>query len=476
MEETATTPIDVVFPLGKGSVWENAELRYALRALEANFLDLGQVWVVGHKPEWLTGAIWLDVPDKHRHSKDANLIDKLLACCHDRQHALSPRFVRSSDDELIILPSRAADLRPYHARDLKERLPTPEFWEGGWKQRLRATARYLKRQGFPTLHFDTHLPKLYDRELFQRIMASSPYAADDGFCIDTLYCNQAGYVDPPLQKGFKATFEKATAEFSLEEVRARIAGKRFLGYNDAGLSAALKTVLQEMFPQPSRFEADGATFVPRIVAAEIARMPTVVSVVGPPRSGTSCIAGLLHHLGIAMGEHFSPPTHINPTGFFEALRLREICLATINSPERVQRLRQWAMHRAQRGSALIGGKHPALCGFVPEMVAAWPQLKVIAVERPVAEIVASMERATWYGMNRREMESHVRKLIFSRDLDLDLWGPARLSLHYGDVLADPAAAIRRIVAFTGAAPSQAQIESAVKFVDPALNHHALPSA
>jgi hypothetical protein len=48
-----TVPIDVVYPLGTGSVWQDNELRYSLRSLEKNFPDLGRVYVVGHKPDWL---------------------------------------------------------------------------------------------------------------------------------------------------------------------------------------------------------------------------------------------------------------------------------------------------------------------------------------------------------------------------------------------------------------------------------------
>lgn len=42
-------------------------------------------------------------------------------------------------------------------------------------------------------------------------------------------------------------------------------------------------------------------------------------VAGPPRSGTSLVAGLLHRLGVSMGDErsFLPANQHNPTGYFE---------------------------------------------------------------------------------------------------------------------------------------------------------------
>jgi len=70
--------IDVVYPLGSGSAWDNNELRYSLRSLENNLLDLGRVFVVGQRPPWLVEAVHIPMEDTHRHNKDANLIDKVL--------------------------------------------------------------------------------------------------------------------------------------------------------------------------------------------------------------------------------------------------------------------------------------------------------------------------------------------------------------------------------------------------------------
>lgn len=46
-------------------------------------------------------------------------------------------------------------------------------------------------------------------------------------------------------------------------------------------------------------------------------MSTCILVLGTPRSGTSCVAGILHHLGVPMGKHLLPPDDLNPGGYFQ---------------------------------------------------------------------------------------------------------------------------------------------------------------
>jgi len=102
--------VDVVIPLGRGSRWNDNELRFCLRSLEKNFLDLGKVWIVGEKPEWCVGVHYLRMPDFFTSNKDANLITKVMTACY--QAKMPPRFVRCSDDEVFLRPIGFGEMRP----------------------------------------------------------------------------------------------------------------------------------------------------------------------------------------------------------------------------------------------------------------------------------------------------------------------------------------------------------------------------
>ena len=44
---------------------------------------------------------------------------------------------------------------------------------------------------------------------------------------------------------------------------------------------------------------------------------TALVVLGMHRSGTSALTGMLHRLGVALGEHLMPATNDNPRGYWE---------------------------------------------------------------------------------------------------------------------------------------------------------------
>jgi len=451
--------VDAVYPLGTGSRWDNNELRYSLRALEKNFLDLGRVFIVGRCPPWLTGAVHLDVPDSHKHNKDANLIDKVLAAC---RAGVSDKFVRSSDDQLILRPCHADDLKPYHHGDFLSR--EAKQVRGGWKQRLLRTCKLLRSLGMPTRHHDTHIPTIYDRDLFVKIVTACNYRDDIGYTINTLYHNQSGVVDPPKMLHQKLTLERRDA--SERSILKRLEGKMYLGYNDLGLSKALKNVLQEMFPEPSRFE-DAAKQYVRAVAIH---KKQVIAVVGAARSGASCVAGIVHQLGVSMGDNLRKPKKRNPTGFFEDVAFRKICSSNNG---RVKKLTQWANGRFESEN-IIGCKDAKTCNMIPEMRRAFPSLKVIAVDRPLRDIVASMKSTgTFKRFRTDEDKAEVAKgRIGRRDRDLAAFRIPSLRLSYPEVIADPKAAIEKIASFIGISPTQAQADAAMRFVDSSLQHHA----
>lgn len=452
--------IDVVYTLGPGSRWNNGELRYSMRALKKNFSELGRVFVVGYRPKWLSdAAIHIDVADIHKHNKDANIIDKVVAAC---RAGVSDQFIRSSDDELILIPSNASDIKPYHGGTLRGR--PASFWSNVWKKRLRATSEMLSDRGFECLHFDIHIPNLYDREAFLRAAESTPYR-ETPFTINTMYFNQAGVVDPPRLAGQKVTFESAV--YDTHKIRKRIAGKRFLGYNDRGLTGSLKQVLQEMFPEPSPFEKDRGVFMP--VLDDTVALPTVVAVIGTPRAGTSCTAGLIHMLGVSMGTKLRPARPRNPKGFFEDIPLRQVC-SLRKGPKRIKRFRAWAVARAAEG--IVGAKDGKLCKQIPQIVKAWSKLKVVAVDRPISEVVDSMQKAgSFKRMNRQRMESMARDWTACRDADLSRLKVDCLRVNFRDVVNDTQVVIDRIVEFLGISPTAEQRQAAMEFVDPTLYHN-----
>lgn len=203
----------------------------------------------------------------------------------------------------------------------------------------------------------------------------------------------------------------------------------------------------------------------------------LVAVVGPFRSGTSCVAGVLHRLGVSMGRRW-PSIRGNPRGTYEAVVLSRICRQSYREPwmgrrpaadRATDRLRQWLARREPSPSGILGAKHPTLCLLLPELLAAWPDVRVLAVDRPAEEAAASGRDRNWPGWHQTDrIVSMLRDMARSRDAAIANAVASCLRMAYYDVLADPAEAVQRIVDWASLAPAPEQIDAAVAFVEPSL--------
>jgi len=155
--------IDVVIPLGPGSIWQDNEVRYAIRSVCKYFVDLGRVFVVGEKPDFLNWSnsrlVHVDQRDVHGDDKDLNLIIKVLKACYS---GVSDQFVRMSDDQCFLQPVLVKDLVPYYLYDLKTRTD----YNNRWSKRLENTKKMLLAENKSTFNYESHFPMVYEREKF----------------------------------------------------------------------------------------------------------------------------------------------------------------------------------------------------------------------------------------------------------------------------------------------------------------------
>ena len=154
--------IDIVIPLGRGSRYNNFELRMALRSIACYAMNLRNIYVVSDAPpDWLCNVKTLNVPDRHLHNKDANIIDKLLAAA--RLPELSGRFLFWSDDQLALQRFDAATIpascNPRQYKDFRT--------DRVWHRRMRNTFEYLQKLNINLqCNFDAHIPMPMHKDLF----------------------------------------------------------------------------------------------------------------------------------------------------------------------------------------------------------------------------------------------------------------------------------------------------------------------
>lgn len=199
----------------------------------------------------------------------------------------------------------------------------------------------------------------------------------------------------------------------------------------------------------------------------------IAVVVGMHRSGTSTVAGLLHHGGIAMGEEevFLPrPGPENPRGFFENHRFRlhndrmaERCGYRVKSwstevpvlgPGPLQRRAMERLLRRYAGRyADWGFKDPRTCLTLDPWLRALERTGLRDEARVV--FVARDANAVARSLARRDATDPAEGLRLWRIYNeralsvVDAWGVAHHALRYEDLCRDPTGTAAALFRFLG---------------------------
>ncbi|MFZ1165079.1 tetratricopeptide repeat protein [Mycobacterium sp.] len=200
----------------------------------------------------------------------------------------------------------------------------------------------------------------------------------------------------------------------------------------------------------------------------------IIVVLGPWCGGTSAVAKVLHHLGVFMGTRFDVGVReLDDT--WEDSDLSQLCRRAFSEPGgQLQmdartlkaKLRSWAdNHRraAHIAERRPGVKHPVLCVAVDRIRDAWGPVVPVVVDRPAANIVASLNRLGWWKDEQERAES-TAQLIAARDLSLA--GVATVRVDFEALRSTPAVVIRRLADELGLEITDAQFETAVSSVVP----------
>lgn len=247
--------MDIIYPLGTGSKWQNNEIRFSIRSAIKNLQELGNIFIIGEKPDFLIydteiqGRTIYHIPAEDifgSRNADGNMIYKtILAGQHPM---LKSDFIIFSDDNYILKPMNIKDITPIHRGDIIN-FPT-EYFSNLWGRRLARTRMTLEQSGLPAKHFDHHAPMPMQKELIEPTYEQFDYQTAIGLTCKSLYAN-IHYRDAP-----KMTSEKVMirTHHKINEIRKKTENALYLAHNDSGLNAALKLFLTENFIEPSPFE------------------------------------------------------------------------------------------------------------------------------------------------------------------------------------------------------------------------------
>ncbi len=238
--------IDLVYTLGKCSKWDNNEIRYSLRSVEKHLKNYRYVFIIGECPDWIQNVIHVPVIETGHASQ--NIMQKLLKAC-DIQ-ILTDEFLFMNDDFFFLKDADAPTYPYYYDGELSDHIR--QGYINWYHDYINETITELKAKKLSKKYFDIHTPIIYGKYLFPMIMKEFDFSKK--LIVKSIYANQMNF------KGEHMKDLKIKGWFSKSVVNNLIRNKPIFSTGDIcfqeldNKKSAVKEILQELFPNKSKFE------------------------------------------------------------------------------------------------------------------------------------------------------------------------------------------------------------------------------
>lgn len=157
--------MDILYVVGFGSKWENNELRYSLRSIERYGRNVGSVFIVGHKPDFVSDIVTHIPCGDETNRKHKNILRKVITAMSNSN--ISSHFIVSSDDHFY---TREVDFDSfpiyYQAREIQTK-PTDGKAPNNYHRSLAQTKEILIKWGLPTFQTNPHCNTHFDADMYK---------------------------------------------------------------------------------------------------------------------------------------------------------------------------------------------------------------------------------------------------------------------------------------------------------------------
>jgi hypothetical protein len=250
---------DVVIPLVPGTN-DCMELRLALRSIEKNMNSDVAIWIYGYAPPWIRNVNIVRT-DRIHYPRFVTFRDTRrkieLAAGND---AIGPRFIYTYDDIYFMKPITIDELRKPIA---KCNAASGNQWHAGtgasrnWMDCMRGTLEALHRENLPMWSYETHLPRVYNREKV-KALAGKPLlrgnSEPEAVQYATWYYNHY-LIDPVVVDSLKNYKLISGFDVPVSSLINDVKTHAILNANKYRVDVI--KLLQDIFPLKSKYESDG---------------------------------------------------------------------------------------------------------------------------------------------------------------------------------------------------------------------------
>lgn len=197
--------IDIVYPIGKGSRWQNNEIRYSLRSVQKHLKNVGNIWIIGELPQFLQNVNFIHHRDTATVPEE-NVRIKLLKACDKSE--ISDRFLFMNDDHFILADADAENYPYYFCSTIREAIKVRGMDNHG--VRFQNTLSRLEAKTLPIKNFELHYPIIFEKQAFKDTLG---YLEPKhlGYKLRSLYANTLNIQGKEVKdcKSREAPLEKA---------------------------------------------------------------------------------------------------------------------------------------------------------------------------------------------------------------------------------------------------------------------------
>lgn len=228
---------DLVIPYNDRSTQKHLELRMCLRSIEKHLSGVGNIFIIGYMPEFLTNVTHIPCEDDPRNRfRDRNICNKIMAACCDKR--VSDSFLMVHDDHFLLENYKAGTF-PYYQCG-------PMIPGGGQYRHTKENTISLLGA---TNNYDTHCPILFNKEKFMRSVVVADWSKWYGYCMKTLYCVLNGI------QGEYVEDLKIRLPLQYQEIIGLISGRKWFSIGDRCFADnGMKEVLKDLYSKPSKYE------------------------------------------------------------------------------------------------------------------------------------------------------------------------------------------------------------------------------
>ena len=154
--------MDILYVVGQGSEWNNNELRYSLRSIAKNGKNIGRVFLVGYKPDFVSDEVIFIPCDDPYGQPHKNILHKVVFAMEHSD--IDRHFLISSDDHYYVKPTDFNKL-PIYYRESEIPEKVQERWSIYFNS-LHDTRGILLEKGLTIYQTNPHCNTHFDSRVY----------------------------------------------------------------------------------------------------------------------------------------------------------------------------------------------------------------------------------------------------------------------------------------------------------------------